>query len=379
MSVATEPADLDGLALARRFFHEAVAPVVDRAAPGLRFSAGLIGSCSEVLGLDDQISRDHWWGPRCWLLVDPAAPFDDVRGRLDNALRNQLPVSFLGYSTNYDGMARVSIDRPPVNHAVEIITPDRFLAANLGITAATSPRALDWLRMDEQKLLEVTSGELFRDDLAFQDVRDRLAHYPDDLRLHLMAVEWHRILDEQAFPGRAGARGDEAGAALVAARLAESVMRLGFYLDRRYAPYGKWFGSAFARLPCAATLNEPLTRMLTSPGWAERDRHWTVVLERLIAAHEQAGLLAPAKYRPAPVYLGRPGIGLPQFERPGGPPSLPALIDELRSRISDPEVLALPRRLGSINQLAACRDLEDGRPLGEGLAAVLGPGPATSS
>jgi len=49
---------------------------------------------------------------------------------------------------------------------------------------------------------------------------------------------------EQAFPGRAGARGDEVGAALVSARLVESLARTCFYVERAYPPYSKWFGSA---------------------------------------------------------------------------------------------------------------------------------------
>jgi hypothetical protein len=220
---------------------------------------------------------------------------------------------------------------------------------------------IDWLTLSDQSLLEVTSGELFRDDLQFARSRDRLRCYPDDLRLYLMAAQWTRILDEQAFPGRAGSRGDEAGSAIVLARLAESAMRLCFYLERRYAPYSKWFGTAFKRLPSASNISDTIERMLATPGWQERDRLWDAVLRHLIAAHEQAGILQPGMYRPAPVYLGRPGTGLPQFDR-GGPPPITQLIEDVRSHITDPAVLALPPRVGSIDQFVALRDLEEGLP-----------------
>jgi hypothetical protein len=49
---------------------------------------------------------------------------------------------------------------------------------------------------------------------------------------------------------------------------------------------------------------------------------------------------------------------LPQFDRGEGP-AIPQLIDDIRAQIGDAEVRALPRRLGSINQIVACRDLED--------------------
>ena len=47
--------------------------------------------------------------------------------------------------------------------------------------------------------------------------------------------------------------GDELGSAVLGARLVESAMRLAFLMERTYAPYVKWFGTAFARLPAPET------------------------------------------------------------------------------------------------------------------------------
>jgi hypothetical protein len=351
---------MTGLELAREFFEEAVAPVVARVAPALGYSAGRIGARSDALGFDDEISRDHGWGPGCTLLLDPIA-FEDVASKLDEALKTDLPVRFRGYSTSYRDWKMVSIDRPPVAHAVEISTPERYLRERLGVASASNLGLLDWLTLSEQNLLETTSGQLFRDDLLFARTRERLSFYPDDVRLYLICVEWTRIAEEQAFPARAGARGDEAGSAIVLARLAESAMRICFYVERRYPPYSKWFGSAFQRLERASDLYGPIRQMLTTSEWEQRDRQWQDVLRRLIALHEQAEILPKNKYYPAPIYVGRPGTGLPQFDR-GGPPAISELIDDIRSRIADAAVLALPRRLGSINQLVGCRDLEEGWP-----------------
>jgi hypothetical protein len=359
--------EITGLALARDFFQEAVAPVAERVAPGLRYTAGRIGPRSDALGFDDAVSRDHFWGPECLLLLDPAA-FAQVAPKLDAALREQLPVRFRGYSTSYRNGQRVDVDHPPIDHAVELTTVPAFLRAQLGFDSLDALTPLDWLMMDEQKLLEVTAGELYRDDLQLARTRAQLAFYPDDLRLHLMAVEWTRIADEQAFPARAGARGDEAGSALVQARLTESALRLCFLLERRYPPYAKWFGTAFQRLAAAPDLLPTVTALLAAGDWQQRDRLWADLLHALIVRHERAGLLAAGRYRPAPVYLGRPGTGLPQFPR-GGPPAITELISELRAGIADAQVRALSPRLGNINQLAACRDLEDALPLWRGLLA----------
>ena len=342
-ATADAPADVTGLELARAFFHEAVAPLIARVMPALPYSAGLLGDCSDVIGLDDAVSRDHGWGPRCQLLL-PAERFDDVSRQLDAALAAGLPLGFRGYSTSYAGMLRVAVDAPPVRHWVDMATPGGFLRNNLGVERATGIAPREWLTMRGYSLLNVTAGEMFRDDLGFEEARRALAFYPDAIRLYLIAADWMKIADEQAFLGRAGSRGDEAGSAVIGARLAESLMRLCFQLERRYAPYSKWFGSAFARLTAAAGVHESITRMVTATGWQERDRHFTDALAAVIAVHEREGLLVAGKYRPAPVYLGRPGSGLPQFER-GGPPAIVTLIDDIRGQIADPEVRALAAEL----------------------------------
>src|SRR5436190_17044788 len=61
---------MSGCELAQQFYAEVVAPLLARAMPRLRYAAGRLGSGSDVLGLDDAMSRDHDWGCRLTLLVD---------------------------------------------------------------------------------------------------------------------------------------------------------------------------------------------------------------------------------------------------------------------------------------------------------------------
>ncbi|HEU0299458.1 MAG TPA: hypothetical protein VFR37_08395, partial [Longimicrobium sp.] len=63
------PEFIPGLELSRLFFVEAVRPLLDAAFPGLRYAAGLLGSGSDVLGFDTEMSRDHDWGPRVDLFL----------------------------------------------------------------------------------------------------------------------------------------------------------------------------------------------------------------------------------------------------------------------------------------------------------------------
>jgi hypothetical protein len=58
-----------GLELSRSFHDELVGPILAGEFPGLPYSAALTGYGSDVIGFDDDISRDHNWGPRMVLFL----------------------------------------------------------------------------------------------------------------------------------------------------------------------------------------------------------------------------------------------------------------------------------------------------------------------
>ena len=65
------PQFVPGLKLAEGFFHEEVLPILKAHYPSLQYSAALIGSGSEILGFDTDMSADHHWGPRTVLFLCP--------------------------------------------------------------------------------------------------------------------------------------------------------------------------------------------------------------------------------------------------------------------------------------------------------------------
>lgn len=120
----------------------------------------------------------------------------------------------------------------------------------------------DWLATPTQTLLEVVAGAVFHDDFGLADVRSALAWYPDDVWRYVLACQWSRIAEEEAFVGRTAEVGDALGSSVVAARLVRDLMRLCLLMHRRYPPYSKWLGSAFASLPCASELTPLFARAL---------------------------------------------------------------------------------------------------------------------
>ncbi len=128
----------------------------------------------------------------------------------------------------------------------------------------------DWLTFPEQKLLSITAGGVFHDDLGLEAIRQRLAYYPHDVWLYVMATAWNRIGQDEHLMGRAGHAGDEIGSAVIGARLVRDVMRICFQQERRYAPYPKWLGTGFARLRAGPLLSPILQAALLAPSWQER-------------------------------------------------------------------------------------------------------------
>ena len=69
---------------------------------------------------------------------------------------------------------------------------------------------------------------------------------------------------------RAGFTGDELGSAIIGSRLVRDVMSLCFLMERRYAPYPKWFGAGFKQLACFEHLSTVLWRAQQAATWPER-------------------------------------------------------------------------------------------------------------
>ena len=239
------PKFIPGLTLSRLFYHEAVRPVLQTHFPRLRYSAALIGWGSEVLGFDDRTSRDHHWGPRVLLFLDDR---DHLRleNKISEVLANELPCEFLGYSTNYSEPDANGVRLPlkivhgPVNHMVQTFTLRSFFEARLGFDPSKKITVIDWLTVPQQRLLEVVSGEVYYDGLRkLEGIREKLKFYPHDVWLYLLAAQWSKISQEEAFVGRTGEIGDELGSRIVAARIVREIMKLAFLMEKQYAPYTK--------------------------------------------------------------------------------------------------------------------------------------------
>jgi hypothetical protein len=345
------PKFISGLELSELFYEEAAAPILAKLFPQIPHSAALIGWGSEVLGYDDIQSSDHHWGPRFLLFLSPKN-HEKYQGAIAEALSNNLPRHFRGYSTSFGEPDAVGVRLPkenetgPVHHMIHIETIESFFGWYLGCNPSEPISAADWLSFSEHKLLAVTGGKVFHDGLGeLEDVRRRFNYYPHDIWLYQLAAQWTKIFEEHAFVGRCGDVGDELGSMVIAARQVKNLMRLCFLLERRYAPYSKWFGTAFDTLECAPKLSPIFTEVLLSSTWIERETKLSKAYSVIARKHNA---LQITRTIPEEVsdYFKRPYLTL----------DAPNLVDDLINSLTDDGVKAIKHRLGSVNQFVDSTD-----------------------
>jgi hypothetical protein len=320
-----------GRDLARAFYEEVVGPLIN----DVDHSAALLGTGSDVIGFDTERSTDHHWGPRLQLFV-AEGDLEAVRAVVDA----KLPETFLGWPTRYGW------DDVPVSHHVEVASVGPWFHEHLGFDPRSGLTTLQWLTTPQQLLLSMTRGPVFHDGTGeLTPIRIALRWYPDDIWLWLIACQWRRIDQEEPFVGRTAEVGDDLGSRLLAARLVRDVMRMCFLLERQYAPYVKWLGTAFRELDAYGTMQPPLAAALAAEALPAREEALVTAMQLIAERHNRLGVTR--EVRPTIDYFhGRPYrvLGSGRF------------VEACLERVADPWLRELPL-VGAIDQLADSTDV----------------------
>ena len=342
------PEFVPGLQLSQAFYHEAVRPVLNKYFPGLAHSAALIGSGSEVLGFDTPMSSDHHWGPRVLLFLHEQE-YTQYYQPIHEALANELPFTFRGYSTHFtspnpddNGVQLLQeTSSRPINHRVQMMTLKQFFKDAFDFEFSQPMEIADWLTIPSQRLREFTAGAVYHDGIGVEAIRQQFQYYPQDVWLYLLAAGWTRIGQEEHFVGRTGFVGDDLGSQVIAARLIRDLMRLCFLMEKQYAPYPKWFGTAFSKLTCAAQLTPIFRGVMRAESWREREQSLSQAYEAVAAMHNASGITEPLPVKVSN-FWGRPFkvIHAEQFA------------DAIKAQIQDEAVKRIPTDIGSIDQFS---------------------------
>ena len=260
---------ISGLVLAREYYEAYVKDMLHREFPEYedRIAVGLAGYGSECFGFDDELSRDHDFGPCVCLWVDDVV-YDEIGARLADEY-DKLPKSFLGVAARVEtrnGHGRVGVIRIS-DFLREHIDTDKVPERD-DIVA--------WAAISDEQAAAVVNGEIFRDEAGIiTGQRRRLAEfYPDELWYPKMAEAAVRIAQYGQYNyKRCIKRGDYIAASLAFTGFMQETMKLCFLVYREYMPYYKWSYRALLRL--AQTKQEPLLHRICDElgGLAALDYH----------------------------------------------------------------------------------------------------------
>jgi hypothetical protein len=255
-------------------------------------------------------------------------------------LDDWLPELFRGWPVRY-GWDNVS-----PRHHVTVATLPAWILDQLGVDATVGMSTLDWLVTPQQRLLGVVSGAVYFDGSgALTDLRTALSWYPEQVWRWMLACQWRRLAQEEAFVARAAEVGDELGSALTAARLVRDVMRLALLLERIYAPYQKWLGTAFHRLRHTDGLPGHLTDVVNAPDVRSRENALAAAYAALAGRHNDSGLTEHVD----------PTTGN-YFHRPARVLMADRFTDACLATVSDQDLRRL-RLVGAIDQAVDSTDL----------------------
>ncbi len=263
---------MKGLELAYRYYREVAAPALKAEFHGEfeRLAFGLVGPGSECYGYDDELSRDHDWGPKVCVWV-PEKLFLS-RGEEMQRCYEGLPGSCCGFGPieRRDTAARRD----------GILSTPRFYAGLLGMQAPPTD-AHEWLLLRDEELSLCSNGRIFSDPYGeFSGIREvLLGYYPQDVWMKKIVSRCVMISQHGQYNlWRSLERGDLLAVGYNIAMFTREIAALAFLLARSYRPFYKWQFRALAELVNASPDGGLLHRRL---------RHITKLSARLQMSEEK--------------------------------------------------------------------------------------------
>lgn len=234
---------MKGLELAEQYYETLGRPMISEhfASHQDRIAVGLVGEGSECYGFDDELSRDHDWGPGfcLWLTADDYAVFGEGLQERYDALAS----SFRGYERRVEG--------PHAGKRTGVFEITDFYRRFIRYDHVPSSLA-EWRSLPETYLATATNGRVFADPLGeFTAFREGLlAFYPEDVRLKKLAARCATAgQDGQYNYSRSVARGELVAAHCALSSFMEAAVSIVYLLNKRYRPFYKWMHRGMGGLP----------------------------------------------------------------------------------------------------------------------------------
>jgi len=261
---------MKGLDLSEAYYHAHGAAMIANqfALYSDRIAVGFVGPGSECFGFDDDISRDHDWGPGfcMWLTSED---FEAIGSTIQKAYEN-LPEIFQGFGP------RIASPSEQARTGVCEISTFYKTYTGLGHVPKTTG---EWLHIPEEALATCTNGKIFSDPQGeFSRWRkDLLNFYPDEVRLKKIASRCFTAAQAGQYNfGRSLKRNELFAAKYSEITFCADIISLIFILNRRYKPFYKWMHSGLKKLPL---LGEATYQMISDLTTRENYSEKTAIIE----------------------------------------------------------------------------------------------------
>jgi hypothetical protein len=234
---------MKGLELAERFYEAHGRPLLAErfAAYQDRIAVGLVGEGSECYGFDDELSRDHDWGPGFCLWLT-ASDYEEIGADLQEGY-DALPRDYAGHERRTEG--------PCAGKRTGVFEITDFYRRFIRYDHVPAGLA-QWRSLPETYLATATNGKVFTDPLgeftAFR--RGLLAFYPRDVWLKKLAARCATAGQTGQYNyGRCVARGELVAAHYALGSFIEAAISIVYILNKRYRPFYKWMHRGMKDLP----------------------------------------------------------------------------------------------------------------------------------
>lgn len=263
-----------GLTLCRKYFEAYGKPMLQKEFPEYldKITVGLVGEGSDCYGFDDEMSKDHDFGPRFCMWVSKET-YDEIGDKLQKAY-NQLPDTFGGYTRN------ISVTG---TYRDGVIVLDDFIE-HLIFTKVLPKTDNDWLLLPESGLAALNNGEIWlKGDGKLLEIRQKLARYPDSVRRKKIIQSHHLVRQMGPYNYfRMKQRGENIAAEISLAGYMENVMKVVYYLNNVYPPFYKWLHRGMDLLPKLAEIMDILNALYDHKEEEETLKGIMQVVEQLL-------------------------------------------------------------------------------------------------
>lgn len=244
-----------GLDICRAFYEECGKPMLEKNFPDYidRIAVGLVGEGSDCYGFDDEISRDHDWGPGFCMWVSEET-YEAIGADLQKAYE-ALPDTFHGFG-------RTESERGGGRRGVMVIND--FYRRTLGTAVYEE---INWNLIEDYALAVVCNGEVFADpEGTFSEMRAKLlTGYPERIQFLKIAEDAARFSQYGQYNNlRMSKREDKFTSCLMTAQACVAAMKLWHHVNNAFPPHDKWLKASTLRLPYGDEVMELLEKFLSA-------------------------------------------------------------------------------------------------------------------